>query len=497
MYRQMLRRLLSIFILTTLAAALAVVPQFARTPSAFANITPGGSACGVLSGYVAATPLAAGQIIIGSTAFSIAPGTTLSGNPSVLIGSNVCLTATVNGSGQIVGGTLSSNFTSNVSLCGVVTAFTSPTSVTAGFVTINGQSFVIAPNNSLGLSVVTLGTYYCLNSFLNGGGQLTGGTLTSGIASAVNVCGVVTAYVSPTIFAAGSITIGGQSYLIAPGVALTSSVLVGAGVVCFTGSLNAAGQIASGSFSGIPTSTNAVSICGAFGGFTPATAGTLGSIVISGQVIPIALGVVLGGSTPLGANATVCLNGTENAAGQLIVGTVSPTALAPLSICGVVTAYTLSTPSTAGTITIGGQTYGIAPGVALDGSNLLAITANPTLCLQANLNGAGQISTGSLGFTLGGVPSVNVCGTVTAYTAATTATAGTITVAGNTLTINAGANFVGAVQPTVGLGVCLSLVVNASGAILGGTLVTTSTGVPLSATVVATHAAARYQPLRQ
>jgi filamentous hemagglutinin len=486
MYRQMLRRLLSILVLITVASALAVVPQVARTPSAFANVTTGGSACGVLTAYLPATPFAAGQIVIGNTAYSIAPGTTLSGNPSFLLGSSVCLSATVNGSGQIVGGTLSTNFTSNVSVCGVVTAFTSPTSVTAGSVTINGQSYVIAPNNSLGLMVVTLGASYCLNSFLNGFGQLTGGTLTLGSANAVNVCGVVTAYTSPSIFAPGFITIGGQTYVIAPGVALTSTGLVGAGVVCLTVFLNGAGQISSGSFSGVPSSTNTVSVCGAFGGFTAATASTPGSIVISGQTIPIGVGVVLGGSILLAANTTICLNGTTNAAGQIILGAVFPTVLAPLTICGTLTAYTLSTASTAGSITIGGHTYGIAAGVTLSGAGLLTISANPTLCLQASLNGAGQISTGSLGLTLGGTPSVNVCGMVTAYTAATATADGTITVASNTLAITAGAVFVGVAQPAVGAGVCLALVVNSSGAIVGGTVVNTSTGIPLSAAIV-TH----------
>jgi hypothetical protein len=425
MCRRTLRRLLSILVLTTVASALAIAPQVARTPSAFANVTTGGSACGILTGYVAATPFAAGQIVIGNTAYAIAPGATLSGNPSFLLGSNVCLSSvTANASGQIIGGTLSTTVTN--------------------------------------------------------------------VTNAVNVCGVVTSYTPSTILSPGFIVIGGQSFVIAPGVALTSISLVGAGVVCLTATLNVAGQLASGSFSGVTNPTNTVNICGAFGGFTPATISTPGSIVISGQIVPIAVGVVLGGSTALTANTTICLSGTTNSAGQIILGAVVPTALAPVSVCGTVTAYTLSTATTAGSITIGGQTFGIAPGVTVSGAGLLTITANPALCLQATLNGAGQISTGSLGVTLGGTPTVNVCGVVTAFTAASATAGGSITVASNTLVITAGTTFVGATQPVVGSGVCLSLVVNSSGAIVGGTVVATTTGVPLSATIVTSSASLRH-----
>jgi hypothetical protein len=415
MYRSTLRRLLSILVLTAVATALAIVPQVARTSSAFANVTTGGSTCGVLMSYVAATPTTAGQIVLSSTSYAIAPGTTLSGNPSFLIGSNVCLTPTVNASGQIIGGTLSTN-----------------------------------------------------------------------VVTAVNVCGVVTAYTASTTTTAGLVTIAGQTYAIAPGVALTGAGLVAAAVVCLTASLNSTGQISAGSFNGTVGSTSTVSLCGTFGGYTAATTTTPGSIIISGQAIPIGVGVVLSGSTTLLANTAICLTGTANGAGQIVVGTVSSTALAPVSVCGTVTAYTLSTASTAGSITIGGQTYGIAAGVTLGGASLLTASANPTLCLQATLNGAGQISAGTIGLGLAGTPTVNVCGMVTAYTAATATTGGTITVVGNTLVINAGALFTGVAQPAAGSAVCLSLVVNSSGAIVGGAVISTATGIPLSATSV-TH----------
>ena len=262
MCRRTLKRLLSTLVLITAASALAVAPQVARTPTAFANVTTGGTACGVLTGYVAAPTLAAGQIVIGNTAYSIAPGASLSGNPSFLLGTTVCLSSvTANAFGQIIGGTLSTTITN--------------------------------------------------------------------VTNAVNVCGVVTSYTPATILTPGFVVIGNQSFVIAPGVALTSIALVGAGVVCLTGTLNVAGQIASGSFSGVTSPTTNVSICGAFGGFTPATISTPGSIVISGQIVPIAVGVVLGGSTALAANTTLCLSGTANSAGQIILGAVSPTALAP------------------------------------------------------------------------------------------------------------------------------------------------------------------------
>ncbi|HEX6509620.1 MAG TPA: hypothetical protein VF221_18480 [Chloroflexota bacterium] len=491
MHRGALRRIFTVLTLTILATALAVVPQLTRSTPASAAPATTLSVCGVVTAYVPATNISMGEIIIGGTPYFIAPGAVVSVS-GVTNGTNACLTATLDTGGQIAAGTLVANLSTNVSVCGTLTSFVAPSSTVAGSLTIGGQTFSIAPSTSLSLvGVLFVGSSYCLNGTLNTAGQLVSGTLTTGTATAINVCGVVTSYVPATAGGFGSITIGGQTYTIAPGVVLGGSS-ASVFTVCLTGSVNGAGQITSGSFTTVVNTTTPVSVCGTLSAYTAPTASSAGSIMLNGQTYLIALGTAVGGSGALVTGGTYCLTGSLNAGGQLISGTITAVVLGPVNVCGVVTAYTLATSTNAGSITIGGQSYAIAPGVTLTGSALLSSGPNPTLCLQAGLGTSGQISSGSLSTsTVGGASTQNVCGAVTAYTPASSTAGGSITVGGNTFSILAGAVFVGAAQPAVGTSVCLTLTLNSSNAIVGGVVVTTSTGVPLSATPVYASARSR------
>ncbi len=473
------RRSMTVSTLAMLALAFALTPLVTHTSTAMANTTTGtGSGiCGVLVSYVPATAYSAGQVVISNTVYYIAPNSSLGLNGSAFVGQNVCLSGSFNAGGQIVSGTLVGNTVNTGTVCGVVSGFVPATTLTPGYIIINGQTYPIAPNTGLGVSSIPIGTTYCLNS---GTGLLSGGYGSQ----AFYVCGVIVNYVPPTQYSLGSITLGNQTYSIVPGVSLLSTGLVGTGTVCLNGTVNGAGQITSGTFGGIAGTTTPISVCGALGGFTPPTGASSGSIVINGQTYTIAPGVLVSGGALLTLNSGVCLNGSATAPYQLIAASVSPFTLAPVSVCGAVSAYVPATASTAGSITVGGQTYGIAPGFTISGSSLLAIGASQSVCLSATLNGAGQITSGSIGGNATSTPTVDVCGAVTAYTPATATAGGTITVAGRTLVINAGTSFVGASQPATGMSVCLTLVVDSTGAVLGGTVVNTTGGVPLSATLV-------------
>jgi hypothetical protein len=486
MYRHALTRLLTVLVLATVASALAVAPQLTRATPVSAATTTSISVCGPVTAYLPATNLTSGQIVIAGTAYPIVAGAVITGG-SITYGASACLTATADSLGEILAGTLVPNVSTNVSVCGTLAAFTPATSVTAGSLTIGGQTLTIAPNNSLGfVGTVFIGTPYCLSGTLNLSGQLVGGTLTPSSVANISVCGVVSSYIASTSATYGTITIGGQTFGIVPGAVLTGGAFVVGSSVCLTGTVNGASQITSGTFSGlvptpVPTTGN---ICGPLTSYIAATSASFGTITINGQTFQIVPGTVVSGGVTLLTGGTYCLSGTLNGFGQLTAVTISPIQLGPLSLCGPVTALVPAGATAAGSITISGQTYAIAPGVTIVGAPNLAVNAAPILCLQATLSLTGQISSGTLSAASSGAPTVNICGAVTAYTAATATAGGTITVGGNTFAIVAGTQFVGVAQPAVGTSVCLTLVVNTAGAIVGATVVTSSTGVPLSATLV-------------
>jgi hypothetical protein len=206
--------------------------------------------------------------------------------------------------------------------------------------------------------------------------------------------------------------------------------------------------------------TTSLEVCGVVSAYTAATASTPGSITIGGQTIPIAVGTSIDGSGLITLGADLCLNGTLNASGQLVVpSSVSVEASTSISVCGVVTAYTAATASSAGSLTIGGQTIPISAGTNINGSGLIQVGAN--LCLNGTLNASGQLVPPA-SMAVNGSLSVSVCGVVSAYTAATLIP-GSITIGGQTIPIAAGTNINGSGLISVGANLCLNGTLNASG----------------------------------
>src|SRR5215471_4292674 len=134
---------------------------------------------------------------------------------------------------------------SSVNVCGTVTAYTAATAVLPGLITCGGQSFPIAPGVTLvNANLISIGANICLSATLNLFGQISAGTVTSNVTTTVNVCGVVGAFVAATASSTGSITINGQTFVIASGTTLDGQSLVSAGVnACLSATINASGQI--------------------------------------------------------------------------------------------------------------------------------------------------------------------------------------------------------------------------------------------------------------
>lgn len=146
-----------------------------------------------------------------------------------------------------------------------------------------------------------------------------------------------------------------------------------------------------------------------------------------------------------------------------------PAAPALPGFCGTVTSFIPATATATGSISFSGvntnQMYTIAAGTVLGGQTALQTLTN--VCLQFTTNAAGAISGGQF------VPNSSlqaiVCGTVSGYTAASTAAGGTVTIGGLTFLLGQGATFAGA-APTTGQVQQFSFTMNGLGVITGGTV---------------------------
>ncbi len=443
------------------------------------------SVCGTVTAY-AAPSLVPGLIVIGGQTIPIAPGAGLTGSGLIAVGSDLCLTGSLNLIGELQTGTITANATTTLNVCGTVTAYTAATALLPGGITIGGQTLPIAAGTDINASgLVNVGANLCVNATLNGLGQIVPPTtVTTNATTFVSVCGVVSAYTAATASAPGSITIGGQTFPIAANTTLNGAALINVGAnLCLNGTLNALGQLV------VPTSvtanaTTSVSVCGVVSAYTAATATAPGSIAIGGQTFPIAAGTIIEGSSLISVGASVCLSGTVNATGELVAPTsITANTTTTVSVCGVVAAYTAATASTPGSVTIGGNTFSIAAGTTITGSNLISVGTN--VCLNGTLNALGQLIVPS-SVTLDANSSVSVCGIVSAYTAATASTPGAITIGGQNFSIAAGTSIAGSGVIAVGANLCLNGTLGAAGQLIPPTSVTVNVGTSITACGIVT-----------
>ena len=348
------------------------------------------SVCGLVSTYTAATGSSPGSIAIGNRTLPIAAGAAIEGSSLIVVGANLCLTGTLNGLGQIVSPTsVVTQVTTEVSICGVVSAYTAATASTPGLITIGNQALPIAAGTVIeGSSLIGLGANLCLTGTVNAGGQLVAPTsVTTNVSASINVCGVVAAYTAATSFTSGTITIGGNTFPIATATVIAGSNLIAVGVdICLNGTVNAFGEL-------IPPSTvtvnagTSISVCGVVSAYTASMFGASGSITIAGQTFSISPSTTIDGAGLITVGANLCLNGTLNASGQLIPpSTVTVNTGNSINLCGVVTAYAAATAGTPGSITIAGQTFSIAPGTVLSGN----IQVGADLCLGRHNESVGS-----------------------------------------------------------------------------------------------------------
>jgi hypothetical protein len=346
-------------LLLTFGLAAGVVPQLARPPITRAQTvqtTNPLAICGTVTTVSGGISFAVNGVNI---SYPIASVNTFAGT-GTLEGQNACFVGQLNAAGQIVSGTLTPNYVTNVVLCGTVTAATPPTQSLPGSITLGTTSYVIAPNAQFTGTTPTAGAGICIAGTVNGLSQLTGGTISTITTAApltpISACGTVTSYTAPGTSAAGSITLTTPTitvtYAIAPGATVNPSTYAGTAgsSTCFVGSLNAGNQLTAVSFT--PNAVQTIVLCGVVANFVPATSTTIGTLTIGTVTVPLALSASF--TAPVTSQSNVCITGSFNGLNQLTTGTVGPNPNAPSPTPTVTATATITPTATAlptGTVT--------------------------------------------------------------------------------------------------------------------------------------------------
>jgi hypothetical protein len=143
-----------------------------------------------------------------------------------------------------------------------------------------------------------------------------------------------------------------------------------------------------------------------------------------------------------------------------------------VTTCGTVSAYTAATSTSQGSITVGSQTFIIDAGTSMTNSNLVVNGAS--ICLQAALDASGNVTTPSE------VKSdlesfADLCGEISAFTAATQTAAGSITIGGTAYPIATGTMITSGTTIATGQNVCIQATLDAFGEIIIGQIQNTLT----------------------
>lgn len=179
--------------------------------------------CGIVNNFKAPAGNSSGSISIGSSNFTIEPFTSLSGQMQIAVGSNMCMTATLNGAGRIIAPTnIQPNINSVAYACGTISAYAAPTSSLPGLLTIGGMSLAVGPGVNLGS--VSVGSSRCLAATLDVNGQMIApSSLGANPGNETKLCGIITTFKQSSV-ENGLIVVGGVKLPIAKGAKLFDPV---------------------------------------------------------------------------------------------------------------------------------------------------------------------------------------------------------------------------------------------------------------------------------
>jgi hypothetical protein len=423
----------------SLALSLGLLLGLASGPLAQPTSAASLKICGEVTTYVKATAIGTGLLTIDGIPLVIAIGATLPS--SVAVGADICVDLTTNVLGLITGASVTADVHATIKVCGTVAAYTAATATATGLLKIAGSTYILALGTHLPASVV-VGADLCLDLDIDGFGRVADGTVSANAHVHVEVCGEVLAYAAATSTATGLLKIGSKTWTLAVGSHLPASVAVGADL-CIDLELDGNARVSDGAVSADVEAT--VKVCGTVTAYTAATATAAGQLKVAGHSWATALASTLPASIRAGAD--LCLNLTLNGFAQVKDGTVVADVQSTVQVCGTVTAYAAATSTTLGQLKAAGNTWVMA----LDADLPATVKAGADLCLDLTLNGFAQVKDGTA---VANVDStLDVCGQVTAYVAATPSSDGSLTIAGVTRKVRAGA----AVDASVAAGAYLKL----------------------------------------
>jgi len=317
---------------------------------------------------------------------------------------------------------------STLDVCGTVTVVVRPTAVTAGAITIGPLAAAIAAGTTVPTGV-DVGADLCVRLTLAGDGSITNlVVLAVDATSTLQICGSVTAFTNATATATGLLTIAGRTFTIALGTILPASVRVGSNL-CLALDLNALGQIRGATVQANVSAT--VQICGTISAYAAASLTTSGRLVIAGRAFVLASGSTLPASVRVGAD--LCLTLQLNGFGQVQDGSASADVTATLRICGTVSGQSAASLTQTGTLVVAGRSFVLALGSSLPAS----VQAGANLCLALRTNVFGQVQDGTAIVNV--TSTLDVCGQVAAFAAATATTDGSLSIGSVVTTVAAGA----------------------------------------------------------
>ncbi|MFN0086787.1 MAG: SdrD B-like domain-containing protein [Blastocatellia bacterium] len=278
---------------------------------------------------------------------------------------------------------------------GRVGEFRAATPISPGILSIGSMRSEIRPGTVIeGQEMIQAGATLSLKATMNDDDQIiVPSAVSSQDNSSVNACGRVKTYWPSTYATAGRLTLDSKSWPIAPGVEMRGAMQLSADAdVCVNAAANAAGQI---SYPNAVTAstTHTIQICGRITAYKPATGGAQGSLSIENLAFTIARGAALPAGLYVGGN--YCLTLCVNRNGEIFDVGFGSANSGPVSLCGYITAYTAGYWGP-GSITIGGQTFPIAPGARLQGQAVVGAYACLTPVIQYGQLVDGSTITSSL-----------------------------------------------------------------------------------------------------
>ena len=188
-------------------------------------------------------------------------------------------------------------------LCGTVGVYVAPTKLLPGAVTISGVPLVILPGTPVPASL-KVGANICIAVDLNRLNQIVDIDVVANATATVRACGVVTALVKATASAAGSVTVGGRTFVLAAGSKLPATVAVGADL-CLELTLNGFAQVNDARV--LANVVTALSVCGYVAAYAAAGVTTNGSLTIAGVARTVAPGTTAAASLAAGVYANLRL----------------------------------------------------------------------------------------------------------------------------------------------------------------------------------------------